>query len=356
MLRRHGRGAVLAVVAALSFSACAGPPSSDGGTAHHAARASRSATNEAAVPRLAPPPGDRAIAPPPPDFGGAAPAASTCAAPPPPVAPSGTGTWAVIIGINRYPSGHFDLQSAVPDARDVDEALGRFGVPPGQRLVMTDESATGCRIDAAADWLVRNAGPAATAVFFYAGHARKLGGSTEALIAADGANVTDADLAHHLAGLQSAHTWIGISACFGGGFDELLGPGRILTAAAGPNALAYENEGFHRSYLVQYMVRKAMIEGAAPDTVQQSYQWAWAALDRDYPNRMPYQIDRAGGPLDIHQPGAPRPPATSHAVAGGGRGGSSNPPPAPPPTSPSTTAPPPNDNCSGLTLGIVHCR
>src|SRR5439155_6358343 len=93
--------------------------------------------NEAAVARLAPPPGDRAIAPPPADLGPSSRAPASCGEPPA-VTPTGTGTWAVIIGINRYPSGHFDLQSAVPDARDVDEALGRFGVPPGQRLVMTD--------------------------------------------------------------------------------------------------------------------------------------------------------------------------------------------------------------------------
>src|SRR5207302_8654507 len=115
------------------------------------------------------------------------------------------------------------------------------------------------------------------------------------------------ELARRLAGLQAGRSWITISACYGGGFDELLGPGRVLTAAAGPNNLAYENEGFHRSYLVQYMIRKAMIEGAAPDTVQQSYDWAYGALAREYPNRLPYQIDRAGGPLDIHEPGAPRP-------------------------------------------------
>jgi hypothetical protein len=148
-----------------------------------------------------------------------------------------------------------------------------------------------------------------------------------------------------------------MSACYGGGFDELLGPGRVLTAASGPNSLAYENEGFRRSYLVQYMIRKAMIEGAAPETVQDSYTWAWSALNHEYPDRLPYQIDRAGGPADVHQPGAPRPaPLRPVAVTGRNGGGSPSAPPAPTPPSPTTTTPPPKDNCSGLTLGIVHCK
>jgi hypothetical protein len=354
VLRRRGKRALLGVVVALFVAACGGAPPTARSGGRPMSRPTPS--TDAALARLDPPPGDHAIAPPPADFGGPPPPAAKCADPPAAVAPTGTGVWAVIIGINRYPSGHFDLLSAVPDARDMDEALSRFGVPPDQRLVMTDESASGCRMVAAADWLVAHAGPSSTAVFFYAGHARKLGPGSEAVVASDGMSITDVELARHLAGLQASRSWIAMSACFGGGFDELLGPGRVLTAAAGPNSLAYENEGFHRSYLVQYMIRKAMIEGAAPDTIQQSYDWAWAALNRDYPDRLPYQIDRAGGPLDVHQPGAPRPAPVAPAAVAASRGGGSGAPPAPKPTSPPTSAPPPQDTCRGLTLGIVHCK
>jgi hypothetical protein len=360
VLRRRGEGAVLAVLVALAASGCgqvlpsptASPPTPGG----HAVTPSPSTTSEDALARQVPPPGDVAIAPPPADFGGAAPAPPAAKCPDPPAAgnATGTGTWAAIIGINRYP-GQFDLLSAVADARDADEALARYGVPSEQRLVLTDEAATGCGVLAAADWLVAHAGPGSTAVFFYAGHARKLGPGTEAVVAADAMVVADAELARHLAGLQASRTWIAMSSCFGGGFDELLAPGRILTAAAGPHSLAYENEGFRRSYLVQYMVRKAMIEGAAPDSIQQSYEWAYHALAAEYPNRLPFQIDRAGGPLDVHQPGAPRPARPAPVSRGPAPPA---PPPAPRPTAPPTTAPPPTtkDNCRGLTLGVVKCN
>jgi hypothetical protein len=283
--------------------------------------------------------GDTPIAPAPEHFD--APPAK--AAPPPaplrnaqyqsnsPSGATGTGVWAVIIGINDYPGTKSDLRSAVNDAADVSEALARFGVPGNQRLVVTDTQATAGVIRSSADWLVQNAGPSATAVFFYAGHVRKAGSHTEALVGADGATVSDADLANHLRNLAARETWIGIAACYGGGFTEVLAPGRVLVAAADDQHLAYENEGFGRSYMVEYMVRKAMIEGRAPASIESAFAYAKATLDRDYPGRSPVQYDQSDGFVDVHQ--SPAPGGSS----GGGTSGS-YPPPEPAPTT-TTTGP-----------------
>jgi len=51
-----------------------------------------------------------------------------------------------------------------------------------------------------------------------------------------------------------------MAACYGGGFTELMAPGRILTAAADANSLAYENESFGRSYLDEYLIHQALLE------------------------------------------------------------------------------------------------
>ena len=298
----------------------------------------------------APAPGDVAIAPPPDTFDEA-----PAPAPPPPapisrgrfdgVQPAG-GTWAVMVGIDDYPGSRSDLRSAVNDANDVDEALARFGVPGDHRLILRNRQAGADIVRLAADWLVAHAGDDATAVFFYAGHVRKLGHGTEAIVAADGQVVSDADLAGHLNGLRARRTWIGIAACYGGGFNELLRPGRVLTAAADANHLAYENEGFRRSYMVQYMVRQAMIQGAAPSSVQSAYAYAKASLDRDYPGRAPVQYDTAGAAVDLRQPGAPQRPASPPPA------NRSSPPPQPPPS----TQPPQQDGCANLTLGVVRCK
>ena len=123
--------------------------------------------------------------------------------------------------------------------------------------------ATGAGIRAAADWLVAHSTDGTTAVFYYAGHVDKLSRSTEAIRGSDLAEVTDADLAAHFSQLHARAAWFTIAGCFGGGFNELLGPGRILTAASDANSLSYENETFGRSYLDEYMVRRGMLLGAA---------------------------------------------------------------------------------------------
>lgn len=298
--------------------------------------------------------GDRPILPPPKRFDGPA---SPPVPPPaalrrsgPPGAPTGTGVWAVVIGINDYPGSRSDLRSAVADAADVDEALARFGVPGHQRLVLRDRQAGAAVIRAAADWLVRNAGPSATAVFFYAGHVRKLGRVREAIVGADGGVVTDADLAGRLAGLRAAETWVGIAGCYSGGFTELLRPGRVLTAAAGPNDLAYENEEFGRSYLVEYMVRRAMIGRMAPTSVQAAFAWARDAIAREYPARVPVIADASDGDVDLRQPGHRVDPASEE-------GGSPRAPAAsgsPEPTTASSREEE-QDSCAELTMGIVRC-
>jgi hypothetical protein len=308
--------------------------------------------------------GDSAIEPPPDSFDGPA----DTAAPPADLAdsaqriiPSG-GTWAVMIGINNYPGSRHDLRSAVADANDVNEALARMGVPGDHRLLVRDGQASASVVGRAADWLVAHAGPDAVAVFFYAGHVRKLSSGTEAIVAADGGVVTDAQLAARLHPLQARRSWIGLASCYGGGFTELLAPGRVLSAAAGANSLAYENASFGRSYMVQFMVREAMIDNRAPGSVQDAFAYARAEISRQYPGREPVEIDQAGAPLVLRPAAAGPPPAPQPKPA---------PQPAPPPP-PAPQSPPSGSggsgsggsggstggaasNCKTLTLGVVKC-
>ena len=284
------------------------------------------------------------------------------------VVPSG-GTWAVVIGIDRYPGGSHDLAGAVNDANDMDAALARDGVPGDHRLVLRDGQATAGVIRAAADWLVAHAAADAVAEFFYAGHVRELSSQTQAIVAADGGLVTDADLAGRLQALRARLTWIAIAGCYGGGFTELLGPGRVLTAAAPAGQLAYENESFHRSYMTEYMVTQGMLQGRAGPSVQAAFAYAQAGLSRDYPDRMPVEIDDAGVPIDLRPPGAPAPPPAAAVQAAPAGGGTPQPAPSPPPSQPpSNSSPPPSggntgpggsnpspDACTRLSFGTVRC-
>lgn len=299
------------------------------------------------------PPGDSAIAPPPEQF---------TEAPEPPApepvvlrnapdtAVRSPGTWAVMIGVNNYPGTSYDLQSAVNDVNDVNQALARFGVPADRRLVLRDSEASLASIRKSVEWLVAHAGPDATAVFFYAGHVRKIGSSSEAIVAADGGMMSDAELGGLLNDLQARKTWIGIAACYGGGFTEVMKPGRVLVAAARADEVAYENVSFARSYLVEYMVRRAMI-GSGISTVEGAFAWAQEGLKRDFPNRVPVQFDQLPGALELRvaasrPSSSPSPPTSSPGAPPSGGG---SPPPPPPP-------PPPDDGCAGLTGGLIQCK
>lgn len=269
----------------------------------------------------------------------------------PPV--TGTGTWAVEIGIDDYAPGIAPLSGAVNDADDVDQAMALMGVPADQRLVLRDGEASRVGVETALDWLDAHAGPRAVAVFFFAGHAQYLPSGAPALVAADGGDITSAQLAAQLGHLQAHRAWIALATCYAGAFTDVLAPGRVLTAAAPAGQLAYESSEWDRSYLDEYMVRQAMIEGRAPETVQSAFAYAAAALARQDPGRQPVEFDDGSGPLDLRQPGTT--PAGSGAPAGAPAG--PQPPPARPQASPArgpAGGPGGTDRCQAL-ISVVHC-
>lgn len=284
--------------------------------------------------------GGRPIEPAPESFEGPPPAGVTsCGERPRPESSTPGGTWAVIVGINDYPGGGHDLVSSVNDAMDVDRALARFGVPADHRLLLLDGEASSCGLQSGLDWLVERAGPDTTAVFFYAGHARKLGAGSRTLVAADGELLTDVQLGASLSRLRSGRAWIALATCYGGGFTQVLGPNRILTAASDGDSLAYESLDFGRSYLVEYMVRRAMLGDAAPSSVESSFAYARAAIQATQPGRVPVQIDQVPGELDLRQTpqvGQAAPPVGQAPPPSGGGPAVQPPPPPPARVSPTT--------------------
>lgn len=306
-------------------------------------RASESRTPSSASSDLGRRDGEAAMIPPPAVFD--APAAP--AAPPPPMLratapPAGGGVWAVIIGIDDYPGTRSDLRSAVSDANDVDAALAAYGVPPEHRLVLRNTQASASVIADSLRWIVARAGTDSTAVIFYAGHVRKVNGR-EAVVGADGRVVTDAAMADLLRPLAARHTWIVVAACFAGGFTEVLAPGRILTGAADANSYAWENAAYGNSYLVEYLINRAMLGGKAAASVEQSYAWAHDALQAEHPDRVPVQYDKVDGEIRLGATPPPKPPSDA-------------PPPSSQPPSDESGDDGSPDNANGqclLTLGTI---
>jgi hypothetical protein len=230
-------------------------------------------------------------------------------------------------------------------------------------MVLLDRDATGDNIRGALAWMAGRASADSTAVFFYSGHVRQVAGDAdrdgevidEALVGADGDNVFDGQVADLLRHSEARATWLGIAACYGAGFDDAMAPGRILTAAAGENDVAYENSSLGHSYMVEYMVRRAMLQGRAPGSVQEAFGWARAQIARDYPNRQPAILDRSRGPLVLGRtsaapPASPdRKPASQPAPA---KPEDPKPNPAPPPTAPE---PQPGGSACAQILGVSVC-
>jgi hypothetical protein len=263
--------------------------------------------------------------------------------------------YGLIIGINDYPGTSSDLQGAVPDAEDMSDVLALYGVPDANVRTLLDADAGTPQINDALQWIVNVTKPDSTVVIFYAGHVRKLSDDTEAVVAADGGVLPDWYLASQLQSLPAHDTWIVMAACYGGGFTELMAPGRILTAAADANSLAYENESFDRSYLDEYLVHQALLErlGAGP-TAQQAFNYAQARLERDYPDRTLTQFNQATEAISLDGVHRPAPDTSSD---GDGSSSGSLPgvpsPSDPPPSPPSSPPPPPSDPtpCKNL-LGL----
>jgi hypothetical protein len=210
-----------------------------------------------------------------------------------------------------------------------------MGTPADQILALHNGQATAEVIRAGVEWLNDHAGPDAVAVLFFAGHVRKLGPGTEGLVATDGRDIPDKELAERFTRLAARRAWIAVAGCYGGGFTEVVAPGRVLTGAAPADQLAYENTALPRSYMVEYMVQQAMVEGRAARTVQTAFAYAVDAVGRDYPGRQPVQVDSSDGSLSLGA--APSPAPTTPAPPAPPSEGS--PPPAPP------TTPPPPKSC-----------
>jgi hypothetical protein len=250
----------------------------------------------------------------------------------------------LVIGINDYPGSASDLQGAVPDAEDMSDVLAMNGVPDGNVRVLLDRDASTPNISDALKWLVTATRPDSTVVLFYAGHVRKLNEDTEAMVAADGGVLPDKYVAKELEGLPAHNVWIVMASCYGGGFTELMAPGRVLTAAADANSLAYENDSFGRSYLDEYLIHQALLQGkGGGPTAQQAFMYAQAGLQRDYPDRTLTEFDQSTEAISldgVHRE-TPNPSAGSDRPADGGPLPTEVPPPTTTPDPPSPPSPPP---------------
>lgn len=215
---------------------------------------------------------------------------------------------ALLVGINNAP-GARPLQGAVTDALNVKEALLAYGFPARNITTLLDAQASRNAILGGLETLARQTPATGVAVVVIASHSRQHGGIDQVL-AADGKRVDSTEIASRLRSLRS-RAWIALPTCFAGGYalPGIVGHNRIATFASSGDSESYEL-GHAGSYLILDMVRRAMIDRQAPQSVEASFEWAQKTLERTNPNRVPYMSDGIDGDLVLGDlpPVAPPPP------------------------------------------------
>ncbi len=256
--------------------------------------------------------------------------------------PSAGKRTALIVGINHARGGR-PLPGSITDANNLRDALLAYGFKSSRIKMLIEQEASAIAIRKGLESLARRTPRDGLAVFAVATHTRRRGGRNE-LLTADGNRISSTELASRLGRVRS-RMWVALPTCYAGGYalPGIIGPRRIATFASPRDQQTYQL-GSAGSYLFINMVRRAMLEGGAPKSVESSFRFAVKTLKKDAPDRVPHMLDGIKGELVL---GRFVPPGgdTVAAAGGGARNGSAvgpptitksrpDPDPAPPPTTP----------------------
>lgn len=213
-----------------------------------------------------------------------------------PVQPTTHG--ALIAGINHTP-GAPSLNAAVQDAKTIRSALTAYGFPARSTTMLLDGEATRGAVLAGIAGLAERLGPEDRAVVAFAGHTRRKDGENY-LLTGDGHAISASELARAVGRIR-APTWVALPTCYAAGFDlpGIVGPNRIATFGARADEYTYETTRYGHSFMVQYMVREAMLGGRASGSVQEAFAYAERELQDRYGRFVPVMEDGIGEPFRL---------------------------------------------------------
>ncbi len=207
---------------------------------------------------------------------------------------TGTGTWALVVGNGDYAGATPDLPLARRDAEIAADAFSRHGVAADHQRVLLDAAATRPGILAGIEWLNASAGPDATVLVMFAGHAYATGSAEVALVTNESDTLSNRELGAAFDGLAARKVWFTFATCYAARFETLLRPGRVLTAASGADEQSYDNASLGASYLGHYLFAEALGNDPTATDVATAFRHADANIARDYPNRRPLEIQVQG--------------------------------------------------------------
>jgi len=208
---------------------------------------------------------------------------------------------ALIVGINNA-AGTSPLPGSIRDATNLHDALIGYGFREENITLLLEGSATRPAILSALDALAARTPANGVAVFAIATHTRRSGG-TNSLATAEGARISAGELASRLRNVR-APAWIALPTCYAAGYalPGIVGFNRVATFASSADRESYQ-AGDAGSFLFIHMVRRAMVEGRAPFSVETAFDFAHRELARQHPEYLPsindgYPGDLVLGPVE----------------------------------------------------------
>ncbi|MGH2759363.1 MAG: caspase family protein [Actinomycetota bacterium] len=202
---------------------------------------------------------------------------------------------ALIIGIN-HSQGAPPLPGSVRDAMNLHDALIGYGFREENITLLLDGQATKPAILAGLRSLAARTPSNGIAVFAAATHTGRWGG-TNSFATAEGGRISAGVLAAHL-GEVRAPAWVALPTCYAEGYalPGIVGFNRVATFASSADRESYQ-AGDAGSFLFIHMVRRGMLEGRAPTSVESAFGFAHSELSRRHPEYVPLMNDGYPGNL-----------------------------------------------------------
>lgn len=225
---------------------------------------------------------------------------------------------AVLVGINDYAGTQNDLYYCVNDINDVKSALETFyGFSEGNILTLTDTRATSANVLAALNWLVSNAGPDSTVVFYYSGHGSRSPSDPdrdgekidECIVTTELAFLWDGTLASIFRNINSSKIWLGFDSCYSGGMADavqdngLKGVARVNTMACKANQLCGESSTIQHGYFSYLLVDQGILGKQADAnhdgsvSIEEAFSYAQAHIGQYTRSQTPVISDGFTGDL-----------------------------------------------------------
>jgi hypothetical protein len=200
---------------------------------------------------------------------------------------------AFIVGISNAP-GAAPLPGSKTDALTVRDALLKYGFPAQNITMLLDGQATRSAILSGLAKLAARSMSGGIAVVSITTHA-----STNATFRAWDGRVSARELGTRL-GRVRGRLWTTVATCYAGGFavPGVVGSGRIGVFSSSARDKSWQ-VGSAGSYVIRYMVKAAMVEGDAPDSVESAFAYAKKKLHDYEPDYEPLIKDGVDGDLRL---------------------------------------------------------